>query len=89
VYGGYLIWSAPEHKVFVDGRTDIFDWTGVLREYGAFMTLQENPANLLKKYDIDFCLVSRGSAITNVLPYLPGWKAIYSDDTSLIFSRTR
>jgi hypothetical protein len=89
VYGGYLIWSAPEHKVFVDGRTDIFEWTGVLREYGAFMTLQDNPANLLKKYNIDICLVSRGSAITNVLPYLPDWKAVYSDDTSLIYSRTK
>ena len=27
VYGGYLIWAAPENPVFVDGRADIFEWT--------------------------------------------------------------
>ena len=33
VYGGYLIWAAPEHPVFVDGRADVFEWTGVLDEF--------------------------------------------------------
>ena len=29
-FGGYLIWAAPEHPVFIDGRTDVYEWSGVL-----------------------------------------------------------
>jgi hypothetical protein len=88
VYGGYLIWAAPQHKVFVDGRGDVFEWTGVLADYGKLMTVQEDPSVVLDKYHIDFCLFARGEPITHVLPLLPGWKMIYSDDRSLIFQRS-
>ena len=43
VYGGYLIWAAPDHPVFLDGRADVFEWTGVLSEFGKWATLQSNP----------------------------------------------
>jgi hypothetical protein len=86
-YGGYLIWAAPEHKVFVDGRCDIFDWTGVLGEYGAWATLQADPKLLLDKYRIDFCLIPRAAPMTRVLPYIPGWTMVYSDKLSVIFAR--
>lgn len=88
VYGGYLIWAAPEHKVFVDGRADIYDWTGVLREYGAWATLRQDPKFLLEKYKIDFCLISRAAPMARVFPYLPGWKLLYSDESSVIFGRS-
>jgi hypothetical protein len=87
-FGGYLIWSLPEHKVFVDGRTDIYDWTGVLDEYGAWATFRRDPKELLDKYHIGFCLLSRTAPMTRVLPYLPGWKMIYSDELSIIFVRS-
>ncbi len=86
-YGLYLIWAAPEHKVFVDGRADIYDWTGVLKEYGDWALLRQDPKILLEKYKIDFCLLPRGAPMARVLPYLPGWKMVYSDDTSVIYTR--
>ena len=89
VYGGYLIWAAPEQKVFIDGRGDIFEWTGVFREYGAWAMLREDSAILLDKYKIDFCLLPAGAPMSRVLPYLPGWKKVYSDEMSLIFARVR
>jgi hypothetical protein len=87
-YGGYLIWAAPERKVFVDGRTDIFDWTGVLREYGAWATLQEDPKILLDKYDIEICLLAANAPMSRVLPYLAGWKLVYSDPQAKVFARS-
>jgi hypothetical protein len=87
VYGGYLIWAAPEHKVFIDGRADIFDWTGVLREYGGWATLTADPNAIVDKYNISFCLIQRNAPIAQVLPYLPGWKQNYSYESSAIFSR--
>ena len=85
--GGYLIWAAPEHPVFVDGRGDVYEWVGVLRQFGEWATLETNPNNLLDKYHIDFCLLARQSPMAQVMPLLPGWEQIYSDDLSIIFRR--
>src|SRR5713101_1659103 len=87
VYGGYLIWALPEHKVFVDGRADVYEWTGVLDEYGGWVTLRSDPRILLDKYHIAFCLVPNGSPISRLLRYLPGWRMTYSDELSMIFVR--
>jgi hypothetical protein len=87
VDGGYLIWAAPEHPVFIDGRADVFEWTGVLTEYGKWAMLQSPPADLLDKYNIGFCLLARESPMAFVLPLFPDWKSVYSDDNYVIFVR--
>ncbi|HVJ07445.1 MAG TPA: hypothetical protein VM554_03620 [Acidisarcina sp.] len=88
VYGGYLIWAAPEHPVFIDGRADVFEWTGVLEAYGNWATLESDPNVLLDKYRIDFCLLTRQSPMARVLRLLPPWRVVYSDDQSIIFLRS-
>jgi hypothetical protein len=88
VYGGYLIWAAPEHPVFIDGRGDVFAWSGVLNDFGKWATLERDPRELLEKYGIDFCLISRDSPMGRVLPLI-GWRPIYSDELSVIFIRPR
>lgn len=88
VYGGYLIWAAPEHPVFVDGRADVFEWTGVLDEFGKWAMLRSDPSQLLNNHKISFCLLARTSPMAQVLLYLPGWKAVYSDNMAVIFERT-
>jgi hypothetical protein len=87
VYGGYLIWALPEQKVFIDGRADVYEWTGVMGDLADWATLQADPNVLLDKYRVDFCLMSRESPMSRVLPLLPGWKMIYSDELSAIFAR--
>ena len=87
VYGGYLIWAAPEYPVFIDGRADVFEATGVFREFGNWATLQEPPNKLLDKYKINFCLLARSSPMVQVLP-LAGWTMVYSDDNSAVFQRS-
>lgn len=86
--GGYLIWAAPEYPVFIDGRADVFDWTGVLAEFGKWATLQSPPNALLDQYHVNFCILSRNSPMTFVLPLLPNWKSVYSDGNTVIFART-
>ena len=87
VFGGYLIWALPEQKVFIDGRADVFDWTGVFDEYRRWMSLEEDPAFLLDRRHIRFCLLSSSSPLTRVMPYLPGWHRVYSDPVAVIFAR--
>ncbi|MCU1337821.1 MAG: hypothetical protein JWO19_3402 [Bryobacterales bacterium] len=89
VYGGYLTWALPEQKVFIDGRADVYAWTGVFQDYGAWATLQEDPNRLLDKYAIDLCLLSQSAPLARVLRYLPGWSERYSDSHSVIFARSK
>ena len=86
-YGGYLIWAAPEYPVFVDGRGDPFEDSGVLLEFGQWAMLQADPQALLRKYRINFCLLQADAPTVQVLKLLPGWQNVYSDDHSVIFVR--
>jgi hypothetical protein len=88
VFGGYLIWAAPEHPVFIDGRGDVFEWAGVVGDFGKWATLRSDPNTLLDKYGISFCVLSRESHMIVVLRLLPGWKEVYSDNVSVIFVRS-
>jgi hypothetical protein len=85
--GGYLIWAMPEHPVFVDGRAEVFEWAGVLQEFGSWATLQTNPNTLLEKYGIQFCLLEADAPMVHVLSLMPNWKSVYSDHHSVIFVR--
>jgi hypothetical protein len=87
VYGGYLIWALPEQPVFVDGRADVFDWTGVFKELTEWETLQVNPHVMLDKYGIRFCLLSRTSPMVTVMSLLEDWEIAYSDHNAVIFIR--
>ena len=85
-YGGYLIWALPEQPVFVDGRGDVYEWTGVLQEFERWATLQSDTNLLLDKYKIQFCLLTPNAPVTHVLTLI-GWKPIYSDPNAVIFVR--
>ena len=85
VYGGYLIWAAPD-PVFIDGRADVFEWTGVLADFMQWETFQSNPNVLLEKYEIDFCLLARSSPMVTVMSLLKDWKIAYKDNNSVIFT---
>jgi hypothetical protein len=87
VDGGYLVWAAPEHPDFIDGRADPFDQTGVTGEFAQWATLQTAPNILLDKYHINFCLLRRDAPMAVVLQLLPNWKSVYSDNISVIFVR--
>jgi hypothetical protein len=86
-FGGYLIWALPEEKVFVDGRADVYDWAGVLAEYGNWATLQADPLVLLNKHGIRLCVLSRTAPIATAMRYLPGWREAYSDEVAVVFVR--
>jgi hypothetical protein len=87
-FGGYLIWAAPERKVFADGRADVYEWSGVLKDYAKFINLLEDPGILLDKYHIDYCLLDRNAPISRLMQLSPGWKSVYSDEMSMVFVRS-
>jgi hypothetical protein len=87
-FGGYLIWAMPEHPVFIDGRTDIYEWSGLLGEFGSWAMVATDPNVLLQKYNVGFCLLARQAPMAHVLPLMPGWKLVYNDGIAVIIART-
>jgi hypothetical protein len=86
--GGYLLWAMPEHPVFIDGRGDIYEWSGVMAEYARWANVIDRPDLLLDKYRVQFCLFRRESPMASVVSLLPHWRRVYTDDVSTIFVRT-
>lgn len=87
-YGGYLTWSAPEHPVFIDGRSDVYEWAGVLAQLQRWESLEEDPNRLLDANHISFCILAAQSPMATVMSLLPGWTKAYSDSSSVIFVRS-
>jgi hypothetical protein len=86
VWGGFLIWARyPEHRVFIDGRTDIYEYSGTFSDYIRIARLDTATLALLHKYDIRASLVRRDSALGTLLHAAPGWTSVYRDELSEVF----
>ena len=86
-FGGYLIWAAPEYPVFVDGRADIFELTGVLTAYGDWVRAFTPTKQLLDAYHINLCLLDPAAAVVPQIRKLPDWKQVYVDSHAIVFQR--
>lgn len=87
-WGGYLIWKNPGHKVFIDGRADVYEYAGVLSDYLDLMRLKPNATFVVEKYGIRSCLIMRDSPLATMLAAIPGWSRVYQDELSAVFVRT-
>ena len=87
-FGGYLIFArGPEHKVFIDGRSEVYERAGVMSDDVALINLHPGSVAVLQKYNIQSCLLLPGEALTTVLAALPEWQKVYDDGTSVLFVR--
>ena len=85
--GGYLIAYLPEHKVFIDGRGDLYELGGAFSDYLQVTQLKPAAFSVIRSYGIQTFLLDRGEPLAVVLGAHPDWKRIYSDDTSVILVR--
>jgi hypothetical protein len=86
-YGGYLIWSMPGHKVFMDGRADVYERGGAFGDYLQVADLRPAAFAVLRSYGIQSCFLERGEALATVLSAMPEWRQVYSDDKSVVLVR--
>jgi hypothetical protein len=85
-FGGYLIWSrGPEHKVFVDGRSELYEAGGLLNDYMQLVTIKPAALSILRFYGIKSLLLGRNEQLVTVLNALPEWQKVYTDNNSVIF----
>lgn len=87
-WGGYLIWSHPaQSKVFIDGRADVYEYSGVLTDYMHIVRLEPGALRLLDRYEIETCLIPQDSPLATVLDALPGWDRVYADQLAVVYRR--
>jgi len=85
-WGGYMEWTAPDLKPFVDGRADVFANNGALTDHFKAISI-DNSLEILDKYKVDYVLVARQIPLAYLLEHSPGWRSIYADDMAVAFGR--
>jgi hypothetical protein len=87
-YGGYLAWvMAPENKVFIDGRGNIYEPAGLFSAYADVVGLKPDAFAILQSFRINFCLIPQNSTLAALLAASSDWKELYRDNLSAIFVR--
>ncbi len=84
-WGGYLVWRLyPEHKVFIDGRADVYGDT-FIDEYLQVYQVRENWQEPLDRHGVNLIIIDTGSSLSTVLNHSPEWERRYVDDKAVIF----
>jgi hypothetical protein len=86
-WGGYMEWTAPELKTFIDSRADIFVYNGAFDDYVKAVLIQ-TPFEILDKYKIDYVLLEPKRPLEYLLEHSPAWHPIYTDKVAVLFERT-
>ena len=86
-WGGYLIWSLyPDHRVFVDGRTDLYGDV-FLHEYLKVQYARPGFEQILTDYDVNLVLTYPDDPLAAQLACSGGWREGYRDDVAAVWVR--
>jgi ABC-type amino acid transport system permease subunit len=85
-WGGYILWSWPEQRIFIDGMTD-FLGNDVLSSYIRIARLDPGWNDELDRNDISIVIMPPTSRLVNELRRTPDWRVWYADDVAIILIR--
>lgn len=88
-WGGFLIWALyPDYRVFVDGRTDLYD-DAFLRDYLKVVMARPGWEGVLARYGVNLIVVERDSVLATFLESggPGGWRLAYGDTQAAVFVR--
>jgi hypothetical protein len=87
MYGGWMIWSNPSVPTFIDSRTDIFEYKGVLKDYLDAIGLKNSLA-IIDRYNANYVIFpSKDDPFTYLMRQTPKWHVVYDDGVSCVFKR--
>jgi len=86
-WGGYLMWYLPEHKTFVDGRTDFYGEPGI-REFSQVTALGPGWEKPLAERNVQWVLMPADHRLNLALGLLPKvWSCVHSDGVALVWRK--
>lgn len=84
-WGGYLQWALPGYKIFVDGRTDLFN-DEIVGTWIALVQGEPGWQDTLDRYGVDLVMLQPDRSLLGRLRE-GGWKEIYSSPQVVIYER--
>jgi len=84
-WGGYVMWEAPDYRVSVDGRTDVYD--EYLDVYDDTIRARAGWQGELDREGIGTVLVDPGLPLTAALRADASWRVAYEDPVAVAFTR--
>ncbi len=86
MWGGYITLQRPEIKTFIDSRSDIFEYRGVLQDYMDVISLKKT-VEVLDKYKVRYVLFPPAEPLSYFLRHTRGWCPTYEDSVSVLLER--
>jgi len=87
-WGGYAIWKLyPEHRVFVDGRADLYGDDLLRQSIRTVMELGSGWRKVLDHWNVDAVLVPPSCAVAQALLLDSNWHEAFSDSKAIILLR--
>lgn len=89
-WGGFLIQTYPEKKVFIDGRMTSWKISNrqILVIYREISNLNKSDwREQLNRYNIRIVLLDKQTPLANALSTLENWEKVYEDDMSIILAK--
>jgi hypothetical protein len=85
-WGGYLVLTMPQHRVFVDGRNDFYG-PDLIREYTSVNTVETNWEAVFQKYGVGWTILPRTHPLNVLLSLGRDWNLAYADDVAAVYAR--
>jgi len=85
-WGGYLNYQDPATPVFMDGRMDLFEHSGVFADYLKAISL-DGSLEVLDRYRIESVLLPNGTPLVYLLEHTPEWTVAYRDGNAVVLVR--
>ncbi|MGA7635296.1 MAG: hypothetical protein WCB00_00070, partial [Candidatus Acidiferrales bacterium] len=82
-FGGYMVEAG--YETFIDGRSELFEQTGVLNDYMHITMMKPGAMGVLNTYGIRSCLLERDEPFSTVVASIPDWQRVYSDNVSALY----
>ena len=85
IWGGYLIWAAPQNPVYIDGR-DAYPDTFV-KEFVDIITGRTDWRGVFAERHVQIALVEPKTLIARQIEESTEWEKVYEDEMSVVFKR--
>jgi hypothetical protein len=86
-WGGYLILTLPERKVFVDGRNDFYGGA-LIEEFNRADLVQPGWEDVFTKYRVGWTILPVNHPLNQLLALRPDWPVVYADKVAVIRCQT-
>jgi hypothetical protein len=84
-WGGYLLWRAPEARVFIDARADTVYSEEILRQYLRAGGGGVGWKGILQRWHVDTVIVEPDAPLAQLLAADPEWHLVLRDAKSIMY----